>query len=97
MEFHAVVKPIVTPASSQEPPPEQFSSPKTYSLLTSAAPIDVQPFTDLAELNNRVVTLARQFNMSVEDLLRGGHVVVFAAEPARLAQPAPITEVLRVE
>ena len=97
MEFSAIVKPIPTPNSSLEPAPAEFTSPKTFTLVISSNALEIQPFTDLGELNNRVVTLAKHFNMSVEDLLRGGHIAVFTGVPSKLTAPLPVTEVLRVE
>jgi hypothetical protein len=97
VEISANLTPIVTPASSNELQPAQFGTPKSYTLAVSSASIDIQHFQDTAELNNRVVTIARLFNMSIEDLLRGGHIVVFEGHPAKLTEPAPVAEVLRVD
>lgn len=96
MEMSANLTPIVTPASSFEPQPAQFSTPKSYTLVVSSAALEIQSFQDTAELNNRVVTIARLFNMSIEDLLRGGHLVVFDSPPVKLAEAAPVSEVLHV-
>lgn len=95
MELSAVLSTLSLPASQEAQDGADEVKPQ-YTLLSSTAPIAIDCYTDLAELNNRVAVLAKHFNISVDELARGGHIVVFLHPPTKLNVVQPSQEVVRV-